>query len=133
MAETSPIIIARFWSKVDVGKPTACWPWRASLDKHGYGQFKGATGTTPKRAHRIAYSLVCGDPTTDEVVRHLCGNAACCNPAHLALGDQADNHADREAHGHAPRQSGRFVKVGDGAVTGNRTLDLLITNEVLYR
>lgn len=32
------------------------------------------------------------------VVRHLCGNPLCCNPAHLAHGLMSDNMADRAVH-----------------------------------
>lgn len=109
MADMKPILIARFWSKVGVGRDSECWPWKGSLDRYGYGQFKGASGVSPARAHRVAYGLVKGDAAPGLVVRHLCGNRACCNPAHLSEGTQADNHGDREAHGRCQRQGGRFV------------------------
>ena len=37
---TDPLHIARFWSKVDVGRPGVCWPWRAATNEHGYGVFR---------------------------------------------------------------------------------------------
>lgn len=58
MADLDPILVARFWSKVEVGRPVECWPWRASRDKDGYGQFKGMASANPQRAHRVAYALV---------------------------------------------------------------------------
>ena len=49
-------LIPRFWSKVEVpppspyshGKNTLCWPWKASLDGYGYGQFKARAGENPR-------------------------------------------------------------------------------------
>jgi hypothetical protein len=111
MADSSPIITARFWSKVDVGRPDHCWPWRAALDRYGYGQFKGESYVSPKRSHRVAYELVCGDIPPGLVLRHRCNNPACCNPSHLVPGTQGDNHDDREEAGHCPREAGRFAEI----------------------
>lgn len=70
---------ARFWPKVD--KTDSCWIWKASLDRHGYGQFR-FKGTT-HRAHRIAYLLIKGDIPGDLPLDHLCRNIRCVNPDHL--------------------------------------------------
>lgn len=111
MAENAAITIARFWSKVQVGRNDVCWPWRASCDRHGYGQFKGTSGAKPKRAHRVAYELAKGEVPAGLVLRHRCNNPLRCNPEHLAPGTQGDNHDDREGAGRCPREAGRFVKV----------------------
>lgn len=100
----TPTQVARFWSKVDVGRDGACWAWQASTDRYGYGQFKPSSKHNPMRAHRVAYELVQGD-AAGSLVLHSCGNAACCNPNHLRLGDQAENHADRVRHGRGNRSA----------------------------
>lgn len=112
MAAANPISIARFWSKIDVRGPNDCWPWKASCDRHGYGQFKAETGATPKRAHRVAYALICGEIEAGSVLRHSCHTPACCNPRHLLPGTQADNHDDRERSGRCQREGGRFAENG---------------------
>lgn len=42
MAERNPYLIARFWSKVDVGAwgAASCWPWKGAATAQGYGRFK---------------------------------------------------------------------------------------------
>lgn len=91
----------RFWSKVDKsGGPAACWPWTASVDPKGYGQFAYADGTRRSgRAHRVAWILANGPISAGMSVCHSCDNPPCCNPAHLWLGTNADNVADRVRKG----------------------------------
>ena len=89
----------RFWSKVD--RSGECWLWTAAKVQ-GYGSFDG------RRAHRVAWELAYG-PIPKGVgyhgtcVLHRCDTPACVNPAHLRLGTQADNMADRDAKGRQRR------------------------------
>lgn len=94
--------IERFWPKVDQsGGPDACWPW-IGKKRDGYGRFYfSAARSAPVlvQAHRIAFELVNGPVPPEIDVCHTCDNPPCCNPAHLFLGDNADNTADRTAKG----------------------------------
>lgn len=99
MAELSPITIARFWSKIQVGRDTDCWPWRGGED---YGRVK--IDGKLYLPHRLAYEIVNG-PIPEgagyhgTVVRHRCDNPACCNPSHLLTGTQSQNMLDAVERG----------------------------------
>jgi hypothetical protein len=46
-------------------------------------------------AHRFTYAVHCSLPLSQmQVARHQCGNFTCLNPAHIELGDQAQNFQD---------------------------------------
>lgn len=89
--------VARFWSHVDRLTPDECWPWTAARGRTGYGRFSvGGRKGTMRTASRVAYEIQNG-PAGDKHVRHICDNPPCCNPAHLILGDHADNMRDMAA------------------------------------
>lgn len=90
-----PLIVARFWSKVDVRRPGECWPWQAkSVGKGGHGLFRPTREIGLVKAHRFAWEAVNGPLSDDRRLRHRCDNPPCCNPAHLIPGTQAENVAD---------------------------------------
>ena len=100
---TTPIEI-RFWQKVD-NTSGSCWPWTASLDKHGYGQLSGKSRFTNKKtmlkAHRLSYEIYTSSYLPHGAcVLHTCDNPQCVNPQHLYRGTRADNKKDMIKRGH---------------------------------
>lgn len=79
-----------FWAHVDRRGPLECWEW---VGTHWYGSFFHRGHNL--RAHRIAWALEHGCQVPEGMVlRHLCNNKPCCNPAHLKPGTQSDNMRD---------------------------------------
>ena len=87
--------VHRFWSKVDRRSTDECWPWLASQNGMGYGQFRvGSLRDGSRRlvlAHRTAYELLVGPIPEGLTLDHLCRNPQCVNPAHLEHVTNAEN------------------------------------------
>jgi hypothetical protein len=90
----------RFWQKVSKHDEHSCWEWNAAL-MNGYGWFLLNKKDGPKFAHRVS-AVLAGliDHINSEFhVLHKCDNTKCCNPAHLFIGTNSDNVADRVKKG----------------------------------
>lgn len=90
----------QFWEGVNVRGPDECWLHRKKPTRGGYRQV-WVSGRR-RQAHRVAWELTYGAIPNGFVVRHRCpgrDSPGCCNPAHLRIGTQAENVADREADG----------------------------------
>ena len=90
-------IVDRFMAKVV--KTEGCWNWTARKTPQGYGRI--SVGNVNKLAHRVAFELMVG-PIGELHVLHRCDNPSCVNPAHLWLGTNAENVADKVAKGRVP-------------------------------
>lgn len=88
---------ACFWAQVSLStEPGACWPFQGPTYASGHGVYYiGKLNFGTRSAHRVAFLLANGCQPAELMVRHLCGNPACCNPAHLVLGTQLENMHDR--------------------------------------
>jgi hypothetical protein len=85
--------------------------------KAGYGVFHDPSGAGSVLAHRFAYQSYHEITLkSDQYVRHLCNNPACCSPfpGHLAIGSAQDNSDDmvaakRSLKGRKGAQQRRFT------------------------
>jgi plasmid maintenance system antidote protein VapI len=105
-----PEQIERFWSKVNkspgLGPNGDCWHWTAGKKNlEGYGGFYLKQIDNTINCHKLSFLLAHNfgleDIPNSVVVRHLCNNPICVNPAHLVLGTYKDNSQDMVAAGNA--------------------------------
>ena len=85
--------IKRFFDKVDIPEENmfACWEWKASKNKKGYGTI--GIKHKPLLAHRVSY-LIWNKKFPDNFACHSCDNPCCVNPLHLWDGTNDENLKD---------------------------------------
>ncbi len=93
--------IDRLLAKTD--RSGECWLWTGAVNRGagGYGWFAMQGGQT--LAHRASWLLHNGPIAPGLHVLHRCDVRLCVNPAHLFLGTNADNVADKVAKGRTAR------------------------------
>ncbi len=99
-------LMERFESRVF--KPhggDGCWEWFGRVNRKRYGVIR--LGTQNLSTHRLAYEFAHDCKLTPEQhVIHSCDLQWCVNPAHLSLGSNSDNVADKVTKGRQPKICG---------------------------
>lgn len=97
----------RIMDKIEVGSTDDCWEWQGGKNGRGYGQVRiGGRKGNVYYVTRLLWRLVHGTDPINQLICHTCDNPACCNPAHLFLGTDADNMADKVSKGRQARNKG---------------------------
>lgn len=90
----------RFMAKVMPVPESGCWIWDGYTDaKMGYGMFWW--NGSMRLSHRVSHELFVSPVPKGMHVCHACDVPSCVNPAHLWLGTNADNVADKVRKGRA--------------------------------
>lgn len=88
----------RLLSRIKKDESTGCWLWTGGQRSSGYGLMvwtpRNPDEPRSMTTHRASYLLHRGSIPDGLIVRHLCHQKLCCNPAHLELGTIADNVRD---------------------------------------
>lgn len=77
-----------------------CIEYTGGRTSAGYGHAWNGSGLI--YAHRFSLELIIGPIPKEILVLHDCDNPPCCNPAHLFMGDDAENAADKCRKGRIP-------------------------------
>lgn len=123
MPEFTSEALARFLTRYEK-LPNGCWQWSGRLRDYGSFWYSGANWP----AHRVAHAIFLGDPG-NQLVCHSCDNTSCVNPAHLWLGDDAENALDKKAKGRCRNGSRRSVQEYCRICGHHRTDDLVVKKE----
>jgi hypothetical protein len=98
-------------SRVVIDKSSGCWLFTGAKNEAGYGIVgNGGRGAGNDRAHRITFRHHKGDIPEGIFVCHTCDTPACCNPDHLFLGTNKENHEDmvnKSRHIYPPYKPGQ--------------------------
>lgn len=113
-------IAERFAEKYVANAETSCWEWTGTRVAGGYGMLGGERGARGVLAHRFSYKHHVGPVPDGMIVRHLCHNASCVNPEHLALGTHAENMADMA-------RAGRRIGRNAGTLLPAEDVDRLVS------
>jgi hypothetical protein len=130
--EATPEI--RFWRNVLRGRSDECWLWNGHLNTSGYGQF--SVNGRLILGHRFSFEMRYGPVLPGVLVLHRCDTPRCCNPAHLFLGTDAANAADKRAKGRCHDTSGVLnprAKLTEADVRAIRALRFVPRRELSAR
>lgn len=123
----------RFWEKVQ--KTDGCWLWTGAGSKSelGYGLFY--FNGRYMGAHRASWIMRHGEIPDDLFVCHHCDNPTCIRPAHLFLGTQKENLADRESKGRTLKGKDHWAhqkpeRLARGSFHGNTRLTESVVREM---
>lgn len=98
-----------------------CMIWTGAKNKAGYGQI--TRNRVRYYVHRVRYELATGAPIPDGMnACHTCDVRACCNPAHIFIGTQAENLSDMREKGRGTKGRRQLRNFGENHAQSKLTL-----------
>lgn len=91
--------IVRFFARVQITE--SCWVWAGGKRRKGYGALDW--NGRRRGAHQVSWEIANGPVPDGLHVLHSCDNPSCVRLAHLRLGTNKENHAERVAKGRSSR------------------------------
>ena len=98
---TTDSVLARIEARSSPEPNSGCILWMGYVNKGGYGCIKWRGHS--HLAHRVAWEITNGPIPDGLHVCHKCDVPSCINTAHIFLGTDADNTADRVRKGRSAR------------------------------
>lgn len=95
--EAKRLVLLKVLPKIKVNE-RGCWVWQGWCNPQwGYGNtsWRGEVWGV----HRLMWTVMRGEIPADKILCHRCDNPPCCNPDHLWLGTDQENHQDKAAKG----------------------------------
>lgn len=120
-----PMTIDKAMQRIERIPFAGCWLWTGNVRKDGYGTVitgGGRSRPTSTGAHRFFYEQLVGQIPDGMRVCHRCDVTCCVNPAHLFVGTDADNCADKIAKGRFRSGVARGEKQGNSRLTSSQIL-----------
>jgi len=129
--------LIRFFSKVSIipsvtWNGTACWNWKASRGRKGYGVFWHGKH---QKAHRFTFAWTIHPLPVGQAlgeIDHLCANKSCCNPVHLEFVDGPEN-ARRAAEARAGCKHGHLWTPENTGYRNGKRYCLTCANRPRYK
>lgn len=79
----------KFWDKVQPEPKTGCWLWTGGIGSHGRGEIR--ISNVRYLAYVLTTRIDRGPAPEGTECSHLCGQARCVNPDHIAYETHAQN------------------------------------------